>query len=42
MILLGYWPKDKKMDNPDTILEEIIERQIYSKRVGKRILSGVK
>ena len=42
MVLLGYWPKDKKMDNPDTILEEIIERQIYSKRVGKRILSGVK
>jgi DNA repair protein RecO (recombination protein O) len=36
--LLGYWPKNTKLDNPDKTLEEIIERQIYSKRVGKIVL----
>jgi DNA repair protein RecO (recombination protein O) len=39
IILLGYWPHTKVMSNPDEVLEEIIERQIYSKRVGKIMLS---
>jgi len=38
LILLGYWPKDKLLLNPDEKLEEVIERQIYSKRVGKRMV----
>lgn len=36
--LLGYWPRDMKLDSPDEKLEEVLERQIYSKRVGKIML----
>ena len=38
LILMGYWPDNKHLDNPDEELEKIIERQIYSERVGKRML----
>jgi DNA repair protein RecO (recombination protein O) len=36
--ILGYWPKDKKILSPDEKLDEVLERQIYSKRVGKLML----
>ena len=36
--ILGYWPKDKTVNLPDEKLDEILERQIYSKRVGKLML----
>lgn len=36
--ILGYWPKDQFLSFPDEKLEEVLERQIYSKRVGKRVL----
>ena len=36
---LGYWPKDKNLAYPDEKLEEVLERQISSVRVGKKILS---
>ena len=39
LILTGYWPYGKKLEDPDEKLEEVIERQIYSVRVGKRVLS---
>jgi DNA repair protein RecO (recombination protein O) len=39
LILTGYWPRGKKLEDPDEKLEEVIERQIYSVRVGKRVLS---
>ena len=38
LTLMGYWPEDKIMDNPDASLEVVIERQISSMRVGKRML----
>jgi DNA repair protein RecO (recombination protein O) len=38
LVMLGFWPKGKKMVNPDFVLEEIIEREMSSKRVGKKIL----
>jgi hypothetical protein len=38
IVLLGYWPENKILTDPDEKLEEIIERQIYSERVGKRML----
>jgi DNA repair protein RecO (recombination protein O) len=37
LIILGYWPQGKSLSDPDQKLEEVIERQIYSKRVGKRL-----
>jgi DNA repair protein RecO (recombination protein O) len=36
---MGYWPEGKVLPNPDEVLEEVIERQIYAQRVGKRMLS---
>jgi DNA repair protein RecO (recombination protein O) len=38
LILQGYWPQDKVLADPDQKLEEVIERQIASKRVGKRMI----
>lgn len=38
LTLMGYWPQGKKLVNPDEVLEEVIERQISSVRVGKRML----
>lgn len=38
LVTLGYWPKKEVLSNHDKKLEEVIERQIYSKRVGKRVL----
>ena len=39
VIMLGYWPKERPIKNPDTLLEEITERNINSVRVGKKLLS---
>jgi len=38
LVLMGYWPSGQSLPNPDEVLEEVIERQIYSERVGKRVL----
>ncbi len=38
LTLLGFWPKGKSLPGPDAKLEEVIERQITSFRVGKRML----
>jgi DNA repair protein RecO (recombination protein O) len=35
---MGYWPRGQELPNPDEVLEEVIERQISSIRVGKRML----
>jgi len=39
LTVLGYWPKGKSLPNPDEELENVIERNISSFRVGK-ILSS--
>ena len=39
LIILGYWPKDKLNKNPEAILEEVLEHELLSKRVGKLVLS---
>lgn len=38
LVLMGYWPEGKRIDSPDSVLEDVIERQISSIRVGKRML----
>lgn len=38
LINLGYWPEGKKIIDADKVLEAVIERNINSSRVGKRIL----
>lgn len=35
---LGYWPEQKKLIDPNYALEEVLERQINSIRVGKKVL----
>jgi DNA repair protein RecO (recombination protein O) len=39
LVLLGFWPKDRPMDNPDIILEDVVERELSSARVGKKLLT---
>lgn len=39
LTILGFWPKDKRMDDPDYVLEEVVEREMSSARVGKKLLS---
>lgn len=36
---LGFWPEDKALTDADQILEETIERKVFSQRVGKRMVS---
>ncbi|MGB6839171.1 MAG: DNA repair protein RecO [Microgenomates group bacterium] len=39
LVLLGFWPKGKVLDNHDIVLEEVLELNINSVRVGKKLLS---
>ena len=38
LVLLGFWPKGKKMENHDLVLENITERKMNSVRVGKKLV----
>jgi DNA repair protein RecO (recombination protein O) len=38
LVTMGYWPLGKALQDPDKALEEVIERQISSSRVGKRMV----
>lgn len=38
LVLMGYWPEDRVLPDADKVLEEVIERQIASVRVGKRMI----
>ena len=39
LVILGFWPKEKKMGDPDKILEEATERDMSTSRVGKKLLT---
>lgn len=38
LIILGYWPEGKEIDDPDRRLEEVTERKISSMRVGIKMI----
>ncbi len=38
LVEVGFWPSSEKMDNPDSVLESVIERKLNSSRVGKKML----
>ena len=38
LVLIGFWPQGKKMDNPDTVLENVLEKKLTTARVGKKML----
>jgi DNA repair protein RecO (recombination protein O) len=35
--LLGFWPINKPLSDPDILLEEVLERKLGSVRVGKKL-----
>jgi len=37
LVVLGFWPRGKKLSNPEEYIESVLERRIFSERVGKRI-----
>lgn len=39
LVLLGFWPRAKKIKNPDVTLQEISEREFSSVMVGKKLVS---
>lgn len=39
LINLGFWPVGRPLKNPDAVLEEIVEKDMSTKRVGKRLIS---
>jgi len=39
LTLLGFWPRGKALPNPDSILESVLERQLSTVRVGKKLLA---
>lgn len=39
LVTLGFWPKGQVLTNPDAKLEEIIERNLTTLRVGKKLTS---
>lgn len=39
LTITGFWPKEKALINPDEKLEEVIERNINSIRVGRKVLN---
>lgn len=39
LVMMGYWPEGKEMQEHDKALEEVIERQISTTRVAKKILN---
>ena len=38
LVLMGYWPLGKRMDNPDKTIEYVLERRINSLKVGISVL----
>lgn len=39
LVLLGYWPVGQTLPNPDEKLEEVLERDLVSIKIGKKISS---
>ncbi len=39
LMRLGFWPYGKDLDNPDSLIEEVIERKLSTTRVGKHLLA---
>jgi DNA repair protein RecO (recombination protein O) len=39
LIISGFWPRQKAINNPNKTLEYVLERKISSARVGKKVLS---
>jgi len=38
LVILGFWPKQKKLVNEDKVLEDVVERELNSKRIAQKVL----
>lgn len=38
LVLLGFWPPEKEMPDPDSVLDEVLEKKVNTVRVGKKLL----
>lgn len=39
LITLGFWPLGRELAEPDKVLEEILEKRVNSRRIGKKLLT---
>ncbi|HLE48756.1 MAG TPA: DNA repair protein RecO [Patescibacteria group bacterium] len=39
LVQLGFWPFGKKIPDPDRVLEQVVEKKMNSRKVGKKLLS---
>jgi|SRR3989344_6966766 len=39
LVILGFWPENKKLDDVDRVLSEVTEREMSSVRIGKKMLA---
>lgn len=39
LIILGFWPEDRELADPDNLLETVLERKVSSKEIGKKLLT---
>ena len=39
LVLLGYWPKNKIMNSVEAELESVIEKKLFSERVGRLLVN---
>jgi DNA repair protein RecO (recombination protein O) len=39
LVIVGFWPRGRLLVNHDKVLERVLERQLTSVRVGRKILS---
>jgi DNA repair protein RecO (recombination protein O) len=41
LVILGYWPEDKKLVDPDTVVTSVLQSRINSIHIGKKMLSSI-
>jgi DNA repair protein RecO len=39
LVIFGFWEKDRALSDPDALLTQVLEKDLNSVRVGKKILS---
>lgn len=39
LVILGFWPKGKKLDNPEYVIQSVIDKRLSSIRIGKSLIS---
>lgn len=40
LVMLGFWPQERPMNDYDEILKQVLEREVKTVRIGKKILTN--